>query len=870
MDLSGPVNNPELLFTFPGAGSSGSEPPTKRKRKLPYAIRRRRVIRSCVNCHRRKVKCDKLTPACDNCIKLDLDCQYYDNLNDGLDVLDEPAPGRGEEEEESDPVEESNDVDNGNSNSGSPEKVELKPGIRKVDVGYLSVDPTTGGSRYANGVFWGAYFKEMVDVSSILKTRNEAFNMDAIAQNEMASSLLLSHFLSNPNAGLDILYSIVPDKSVADSLVQHYFFAIHPGVPILNQHQFMKIYETFWGSFQRKLPVDTMFLPLLFVTLYGAALSICESAMFDIFSSPDEIITVRDAVERQMQKDASVEQQRALQNKFKLATEIALSLCHFPAQPSLQGLQASVILNTCTNAHTSDAGTGMVAMLIRVAQMMGLHRDPSNFRVQLELEEAQERRLVWWQLVHLDYVVSMSQGLPPIVHRLESDVKLPSECVIVNGEEHKDQIDCAILTMNAVSEGALLNCMILLTVYGVQKCSIQQINKLDEEILKVRPRMEARCRKMMQLKDDDPRANVFKDWAFYLMHAVNEKSYSYLHHPNYLKDEDVDSKTRGPNEPSVRENLLKSAINTLYYYLGFSKMPEFLVYVWYIRFLQPFHAIIIVLQDLYLNEPVLPEPMNPYIEDERLRVVEQVFQVLHLLRIADKSAAVRHAWHSMNKLRTGTWLKIGYLHPVGLPLISSNMPPEYASLIPSNEDNLSQFAGDSATTLEALIPHSWTISEQSGGSASIQPLSPALARLTTPSGNVVTSSNINISSTLDAPDNTNTSSNTGLPSNLASSGRFGALENITVGGIFGDLSPYPLSTSSANSTTAVSPSKLSNASSSPEFLKSFAAASEVSLESDVSDGGRTADVDNYDDLYNFAARMVDIDSWNRWDAILQG
>ncbi|KAK9243905.1 hypothetical protein V1506DRAFT_542991 [Lipomyces tetrasporus] len=866
MDLSGPVNSPELLFTFPGAGNSGSEPPTKRKRRLPPAIRRRRVIRSCVNCHRRKVKCDKLTPACDNCIKLDLDCQYYDNLNDGLDVLDEPAPGR--EEEEADPVEGPNDVDNGNS--GSPEKVELKPGIRKVDVGYLSVDPTTGGSRYANGVFWGAYFKEMVDVSSMLKTRNEAFNMDAIAQNEMASSLLLNYFVSNPNAGLGILYSIIPDKSVADSLVQHYFFAIHPGVPILNQHQFMKIYETFWENYQRKLPVDTMFLPLLFVTLYGAALSICESSMFDIFSSPNDIITVRDAVERQMRKDASVKEQRTLQNKFKLATEIALSMCHFPAQPSLQGLQASVILNTCTNAHTSDAGTGTVAMLIRVAQMMGLHRDPSNFCVQLELEEAQERRLVWWQLVHLDYVVSMSQGLPPIVHRLESDVKLPSESVIANGEEHKDQIDCAILTMNAVSEGSLLNCMILLTVYGVQKCSIQQINKLDEEILKVRPRMEARCRKMMQLKDDDSRANVFKDWAFYLMHAVNEKSYTYLHHPNYLKDEDVNSKTRGPNEPSVRENVLKSAINTLYYYLGFSKMPEFLVYVWYIRFLQPFHAIIIVLQDLYLNEPVLPEPGNSYIEDERLRVVEQVFQVMHLLRIADKSAAARHTWHSINKLRTGTWLKIGYLQPVGLPLISSNLPPEYASLIPSSEDSTSQFAGDSAATLEALLPQAWTISDQSGGSTSIQPLSPALAQFTTPSANVVTSSNTNTSFRLGPPDNVPESSNIGLPSNLTSSGSFGALGNITIGEGFGDLSPHALSTSSSNSTTTVSPSRLSNASSSPEFLNAVAVASEGSFESDISDGGRAAVVDNYDDLYNFASRMEHIDSWNRWDAILQG
>ncbi|KAK9483090.1 hypothetical protein V1527DRAFT_492155 [Lipomyces starkeyi] len=857
MDISGPVNNSDLLFTFPGTFNAGNAPQTKRKRKLPHTIRRRRVIRSCVNCHRRKVKCDKLTPACNNCVNLDLECQYYDNVNDGLDVLDELAPGV-EPEEETDLVDVASDVENGNE--GSPDKFELKPGVRRVDVGYLSVDPTTGGSRYANGAFWGAYFKDMMDMSTILKSRNEAFNMDAIAQNETASSLLQSYFISNPNAGMDILFSIVPDKSVADSLIQHYFFAVHPAIPILNQYKFMKTYEMFWANFRNKLPVDTLFLPLFFVTLYGATLSICESSMFDLLSSPNEIITVRDAVERQVQKDASSKEQRVLQNKYKLATDIALSCAHFPVQPSLQGLQASVILITCSNGHTSDAGTGTVAMLIRVAQMMGLHRDPSNFSVQLDLEDVQERRLVWWQLVHLDYAISMSQGLPPIVHRLESDVKLPSECVIANGEEHKDHVDCHVLTMNAVSEGSLLNCMILLTAYGVQKCNIQQINTLDEEILRVRPRMEARCRKLMLLKDDDARSNVFKDWAFYTMHIVNEKSYTYLHHPNYLKDEDVNSKSRGPNEPSVRENVLKAAINTLYYYLGFSKIPEFLVYVWYIRFLQPFHAIIIVLQDLYLDNPVLPEPGSAYIEDERLRVIEQVFQVLHLLRIAEKSAAIRHAWNSINKLRTGTWLKIGYLHPIGLPLVSSNLPPEYASLVPLSEDN---HVEDSASTLEALIQQNCTLSDQFSDHNLVQPLSPALSQVMTQSANVETSSYIDASVNVAASNSIHESSDIGMSPNLVTATNLGPLGNINVGGnLSGISSAY--SASATNSILSMSPTKMSNASSSPEV----AVESDRGFESDVSDG-IAADVDNYNELFNFAARMENIDSWDRWDMLLK-
>ncbi|KAK9365060.1 hypothetical protein V1509DRAFT_643081 [Lipomyces kononenkoae] len=847
MDTGGPINNPELLFTFPGTSISEKESLTTRRRKLPHSIRRHRVIRSCVNCHRRKVKCDRLTPACQNCVKLDLECQYYDGINDDLDVLDDLAPSaERQEENDIDPPSQRDDC-----SSGSPDKQELKNGVRRVDVGYLSVDPTTGGSRYANGAFWGAHFKEMADTNSILQSRNVAYSMDALVQNETAASLMLSYYVSNPNAGVELLYSSIPEKSVADRLIEHFFFAVHPAIPILNQYKFMETYEKFWLDFQNKSPVDTQFMPLLFVTLYGATLSICESSMFDIFSSPNEVITMRDAVDRQKKNDASVMEQRILQNKYKLATEISLSVVRFPAQPSLQGLQASVIMNTCATCHQSDSGTGSIAMLIRTAQMMGLHRDPSNFSVSLELEDAQERRLIWWQLVHLDYASSMSQGLPPIVHRLENDVKLPSECVIANGKEDKDQVDCPVLMMNAVSEGSLLNCMILLTAYGIKKCSVQQISALDEEILRVRPRMEARCRKLMLLKDADMRGNVFKDWAFYMMHIVHEKAYTYLHHPNYLKDEDISRKTAGPSEPSVRQNVLKAAVNTLYYYLGFSKMPDFLVYVWFIRFLQPYHAIIIVLQDLYLNKPKLPEHGSTYIEDERLRVVEQVFQVLHLLRINEKSAAIRHAWHSINKLRTGTWLKIGYLHPIGLPLVSKNLPPEYANLGPVSEEDHPVHTG---TTLEALIQQqNCTTSDKSTNGNLVPPLSPAFEEL------------IQSTTVLPTLDGDGTQAESPNRSNLK------PLHQVTTGNGSWDVSSvHSSSSSSPNSMLAPVSSKVSNASSSPELLNSLAAESDLRYESDLSGSGTVGrNEDDYDEFYKFAAQMENEDSWDRWDMLLK-
>ncbi|KAK9467017.1 hypothetical protein V1512DRAFT_224110 [Lipomyces arxii] len=642
---------------------------SKRRKQSVFPIRRRRLIRTCVNCHRRKVKCDKLTPACNNCINLGLNCKYYDEIGndqktDNLDASHEIYDGQN--------VKAGSDIEDDAVDVTEPPE----------NAGYISVDLVTGTTRYANGVFWGAFFKELADVNSMLESRSAAFNMDAMLQGDEISALFVAQIGSNPAAALKIVYSLLPSRDVSDNLVARYFTSIHPAVPILNRFRFEQAYSAFWANYIVNLPIDSQFLPLLFVTYYTAMISLCDSAMFDIFKFPDEFITVQEAAQRQKGLQDTVKNLRVLQSKFKLATKMALAACKFPSQPTMPCFQASTIFSSCSQAHVSDEGTGSIAVLIRVAQMMGIHRDPSNFSGKFTVEDTQARRLLWWQLVHLDYVTSMSQGLPPLFHNLESDVQFPSEHVIINNES-LDQIDPYIVLMNAVAEGSALNCKILSAVYGVQKCSAKQIDQLDKEILELHPRIETKWRQMMKLKDDDVQGNTFKDWAFYFMHAVMEKSYTYLHHPGYLNDSGAETEERQSGKLSIRMKVLKSAVNTLYYYLGFSKMPDFLTFISFIRPVHPFHAIIIVLQDLYLNPPSIPVAGTTSIEDERLRIVEQVFQVLHYLKIMEMSAAVRNMWHLLNKLRTGTWLKIGYIHPIGLPLVSARLPLEYQDIAPT-------------------------------------------------------------------------------------------------------------------------------------------------------------------------------------------
>jgi hypothetical protein len=98
-----------------------------------------------------------------------------------------------------------------------------------------------------------------------------------------------------------------------------------------------------------------------------------------------------------------------------------LSMIHFPRKPSLLGCTVAIILySVCRNDCRTEDSAGL-AVLIRVAQLMGLHKDPSGDNV----EDIQKRRIIWWYLVYLDAVSSLSSGLSPLIQPEEYTTKLP-------------------------------------------------------------------------------------------------------------------------------------------------------------------------------------------------------------------------------------------------------------------------------------------------------------------------------------------------------------------------------------------------------------------------------------------------------------
>jgi hypothetical protein len=91
----------------------------------------------------------------------------------------------------------------------------------------------------------------------------------------------------------------------------------------------------------------------------------------------------------------------------------ALRMASFMSQPTLLGIQTLVMMGPyLTNSgRFLDAWT-LFGTTIRVAQSIGLHRDPKLLDPAPPLRESLIRRTLWWWMLHMDQQYSVTLGRP--------------------------------------------------------------------------------------------------------------------------------------------------------------------------------------------------------------------------------------------------------------------------------------------------------------------------------------------------------------------------------------------------------------------------------------------------------------------------
>uniref|UniRef100_A0A093V889 Putative transcriptional regulatory protein n=1 Tax=Talaromyces marneffei PM1 TaxID=1077442 RepID=A0A093V889_TALMA len=301
-----------------------------------------------------------------------------------------------------------------------------------LNLGHLSLED--GRSRYVGTTYWAYISDEINELNQLLREQHESREVppsndgatDAImvsVDQPMATnpsyppgrhqyrSLTGGHQLNrallfsgeSPTA-LDknvepYMLEDMPTRRQSDILYKGFMSGVHAISPVLHPPTILQSYYAFWdwydhGSYSGERCPDTTFIPLLYAMWHGGSVTI-------------SIHTIK-------AEFPNVSGRSELCDPLHDHVVTWLDKISFPRNPSLHGLVAFLITKTILSREEEPLASSLfISTVLRVAQAMGLHRDPAQFGI--KSSEAETRRRIWWHIIHMDGVVAMSSGLPPLV-----------------------------------------------------------------------------------------------------------------------------------------------------------------------------------------------------------------------------------------------------------------------------------------------------------------------------------------------------------------------------------------------------------------------------------------------------------------------
>lgn len=403
--------------------------------------RRNRMITSCLECRRRKLKCDKQSP-CANCVKFSRDCMFLAPALDSISqkklneikekqaslerTLEEGVARRRSDTERKLRTNSSADLPGEGSDSDDGPIPEDEKGLEatplatvdatyddeEIDDDILDLGFRVGRFRMTErlgGLFRPKLAEEMVfalvrdnkrgtEAEAPLKDDNNAFL-------EPGPSFIPpgSGFLFGDTGHRRSIIDFLPTKTAADLLVKRYHINCHFVARVVHWPTFQAQYNTFWVSVNAAVEPAASLQAIVFSVFFQAVASMSNSEIDSVFGQTH----------------------RQVLQTFQLATETSLAKAHVLRTSKFETLQALIIyLIPMCRGEVSRAHSVLVGAAIRLGECFSLHRDPVETFGHPPIE-AHVRRLAWFQLCFLDYRTAEAQGPRPSIKREDYDTKLP-------------------------------------------------------------------------------------------------------------------------------------------------------------------------------------------------------------------------------------------------------------------------------------------------------------------------------------------------------------------------------------------------------------------------------------------------------------
>ncbi|KAF2099975.1 hypothetical protein NA57DRAFT_38367, partial [Rhizodiscina lignyota] len=437
----------------PNPGPS-NEKRASRSAKASDKIRRRnRTINSCLECRRRKLKCDKNLP-CASCSKFGRECRYLQGGSENPEAAREIAQLKeqlaGLERSFEERVAGASKADRLRSIGGSSlhglddddtsdddedpldDEKDLEPTpLAVMDAAYyddadddlMDLGVRFGKFRVTERIGGFVRPKLLEELKHyILETPSTNGPQDPSSPEAIAENRILteddylgpstqyvapsSNFVFGGEPTTWTLDHFLFEKPASDRLIEQYFDAVHPMCRVVHRPSFERQYERFWKN--RYVSTGTSVPAPSFVAVMMAAM----------------LSAVVSMSEEQVNEFAPGQTQANLIDHFRRGTEFALSRANFLRTTKLETLQAFVMyLIPLCRAEVSRAHSALTGTAIRLAECMSLHRDGSHY--DLSPVEIHVRRMVWYQLCFLDLRTCEATGPRPQIRAEDFDTKYP-------------------------------------------------------------------------------------------------------------------------------------------------------------------------------------------------------------------------------------------------------------------------------------------------------------------------------------------------------------------------------------------------------------------------------------------------------------
>ncbi|PVH98296.1 hypothetical protein DM02DRAFT_596304 [Periconia macrospinosa] len=397
-------------------------------------VKKRRPALSCMECRRRKVKCDRERP-CGPCIKTKSPTCTYRTQPKGR-WLRSPTTCEQRTSEHGGSLlsmssrHTASDSQGATEHSSSPngERIvsELTERLRHLEGQLAAVNRSETGSSssrsqpaenvynrapstyFVKSKFFGEshWLNCLEPVSSANICVNPSTNRtevdstselyNTVAECKRMARTIKATRMFYPTITTELQAS-VPSKIVCDQLVQCYLRTLEGVIRVLHIPSFLREYETYWKNTESAKP--SVLIKILLVCAIGVA----------FFTGPEQ------------------PRLHASSTKWIQAAESWLSAPHQKSRLNMAGLQIHILLLLARQLCSVDGDLIWISAgsLLRTAMHIGLHRDPQHFQ-NISKFHVEMRRRLWATVMEMTVQSSLDMGMPPMISTDEFDTQAPS------------------------------------------------------------------------------------------------------------------------------------------------------------------------------------------------------------------------------------------------------------------------------------------------------------------------------------------------------------------------------------------------------------------------------------------------------------